>query len=352
MKIVFWQNIISPHQSFFIRELAEKHEVILVAEKEISAERLQQGWTKPNIGKAVVIIANDKEQVDAIIKQTAKAFHIFSGFFGYPLVSYAFKEVIQFQNVGIIAESAIQMGWKKWGRYVLYRYYAYRYHKKIDFIFAMGTLGVNWYQSVGFDKNKIHEFQYFTEISEKPLCVRQETEITHFVFVGQLIVRKGVDKLLVALKELKNLNWQLTIIGDGILKTKLTQYVGANGLEDKVTFNGNLDNLAVMALLEERADCLILPSRFDGWGAVVNEALSRGIRVIVSDKCGAASLVKNEDFGYIYNEKSKKDLIAKLKCIIETKNNDKAKLRNSFKNKFTSNKVQEFIDILIGNRHD
>ena len=46
-------------------------------------------------------------------------------------------------------------------------------------------------------------------------------------------------------------------------------------------------------LLMQESDVFILPSVYDGWGAVVNEALQVGCYVIVSDACGASDLVKN-----------------------------------------------------------
>ena len=39
------------------------------------------------------------------------------------------------------------------------------------------------------------------------------------------------------------------------------------------------------------SDLLILPSRFDGWGAVVNESLMCGTPVICSHRCGAKDLL-------------------------------------------------------------
>ena len=40
------------------------------------------------------------------------------------------------------------------------------------------------------------------------------------------------------------------------------------------------------------ADCLVLPSLHDGWGAVVSEALIAGTPVICSDACGSAGVVE------------------------------------------------------------
>jgi glycosyltransferase involved in cell wall biosynthesis len=39
------------------------------------------------------------------------------------------------------------------------------------------------------------------------------------------------------------------------------------------------------------SDCCVVPSRHDGWGMVVNEALIAGTPVVCSDGCGAAAMI-------------------------------------------------------------
>lgn len=49
-----------------------------------------------------------------------------------------------------------------------------------------------------------------------------------------------------------------------------------------------------------QADCLVLPSRYDGWGAVVSEALMAGTPVICSDRCGAVEVVYASKVGGVF----------------------------------------------------
>jgi len=49
------------------------------------------------------------------------------------------------------------------------------------------------------------------------------------------------------------------------------------------------------------SDCLVLPSEYEPWGLVVNEAMAAGLPVIVSDKVGcAADLVRSGENGVVY----------------------------------------------------
>jgi glycosyltransferase involved in cell wall biosynthesis len=62
--------------------------------------------------------------------------------------------------------------------------------------------------------------------------------------------------------------------------------------------------------LMNKCDILILPSLFDGWGAVVNEALQAGMQVIASEHCGASILLDGEQRGEVFS--FKKDNFAEV----------------------------------------
>ena len=56
------------------------------------------------------------------------------------------------------------------------------------------------------------------------------------------------------------------------------------------------------------ADCFVLPTREDIWGLVVNEAISFGLPVVSTYRCGSAlEIIKNDTFGELINP-TKNDL--------------------------------------------
>ena len=57
----------------------------------------------------------------------------------------------------------------------------------------------------------------------------------------------------------------------------------------------------VLELLQDM-DCLVLPSRYDGWGAVVSEALMSGTPAICSDRCGSAVAVRSSGVGGVFKQ--------------------------------------------------
>jgi glycosyltransferase involved in cell wall biosynthesis len=105
---------------------------------------------------------------------------------------------------------------------------------------------------------------------------------TRFLFVGQLIDRKGIDVLLRAFAGLNHA--ELLIAGDGPLRDRV---LAASGRDSRVIVYGHLEPKALGDLFR-RADVFVLPSLYETWGLVVNEALGHGLPVVVTDQVGAA----------------------------------------------------------------
>jgi len=205
MRIIFWQNVLSPHQSVYIRALANKRniEVTLVVEKEISKHRKDMGWNIPDFGNAKILIYPEKAEIFQILKETGHdSIHIFSGIRAYPLVRNAFLKSLSFNTIrGILSESADLRGLKGVFRLGLGKIEAFRFQNKIDFVLAIGDLGAQWFRKCAFPKNKIYPFGYFVEkINLNKNDLNQYNERInnkfHLIFIGQLIECKGVDILL------------------------------------------------------------------------------------------------------------------------------------------------------------
>ena len=81
MDFVFWQNIISPHQSSVLKELSSKEncKITLVVEEEIPTWRKAMGWQIEDLGNVDIVIAPDKKKVSNIIDNKKDAINIFSG---------------------------------------------------------------------------------------------------------------------------------------------------------------------------------------------------------------------------------------------------------------------------------
>ena len=134
------------------------------------------------------------------------------------------------------------------------------------------------------------------------------------LYVGQLITRKRVDLLLQAFSQLDLPTARLRIIGKGDQEQPLQQLAHQLGIAERVSFTPGMPNAGIVAAMAA-ADVLVLPSRFDGWGAVVNEALMVGTPVICSDRCGASDVIENGRNGYVFEAGNARALLECLHSI-------------------------------------
>jgi glycosyltransferase involved in cell wall biosynthesis len=94
-------------------------------------------------------------------------------------------------------------------------------------------------------------------------------------------------------------------VGGGPDKKKLEQIAESTSIE----FNDWL-SYDKLPELYSAADCFILPSNFEPWGLVVNEAMSAGLPIILSDKVGALpDLLEENKNGWKFNSDSEDELV-------------------------------------------
>lgn len=343
MKIIFWQNIVSPHLSYFLSKLGDDYEVILIVNSMMSDERKSQGWSVPHLNNVEIVEITDLAHIHQLIERYKSEINIFSGFSSMNILNlrYAFQNIIKHTKVFIISESPIQQGIKTFGRQFLYKLYYLKYRKRINHIFAMGNIGVEWFKKSGFPNEKITPFCYFIEPSKKDVSVKSFSHKTRYLFVGQLIRRKGIDNFIEALSELDKKEWNLKIVGKGVEEDKIRNLISKNNIQDHIEFLGTVKNENILNLVKE-SDYLVLPSRFDGWGAVISEALSVGTKVICSDKCGASAIVSQE-MGYVYREGDKLSFVETLKQSLIKKDYDQTVIISNYAKKI-NDKIKEFVD--------
>ncbi len=307
MKFVFWQNVISIHQSAFIKALANKYDVTLIAAEDITEQRKADGWSIPDMGAAKVLVAPSQTKIEELLSQKDTK-QVFSGIDAFPMVYAVFKQAItEGCDISVMMEPYQWQGLKGFMRRCKYAFHALRYSKYIKHIFATGDLGVKAFRKAGFPAKKLHQWGYFTE--QNVANTTSQNSKPKLIFVGSIDKRKNILALVDAANKCQELYDEFLIIGGGPLETELKEAIRKN---NKIHYLGRVHNEAVAPLIAS-CDLLVLPSLFDGWGAVVNEALSQGTRVLCSDNCGAASLLDGSSRGGVFNLNDKESLATELK---------------------------------------
>lgn len=166
----------------------------------------------------------------------------------------------------------------------------------------------------------INNQKYYPNPQEKQ--VKSDGNLV-FLYVGRLDPEKNVDALISTFKTIvkERSNIKLIIVGGGSCEEQLKEQAMH---QQHIIFKGKLYGKDLINCYHS-ADILVLPSLFEPWGLVVNEALSAGLPVICSNKVGAGNdLVAAPNAGWIFNvednEEMKKIIMYCIDNINEVKN--------------------------------
>jgi glycosyltransferase involved in cell wall biosynthesis len=145
-------------------------------------------------------------------------------------------------------------------------------------------------------------------------------------FSGKLIPRKGVEDLIdaVAMLQRDGLRAGLLVVGDGPDRAALEERVRSHRLQWTV-FAG-FRNQSELAAWYGCMDVSVLPSRFETWGLVLNEAMLFQLPVIASSMVGAGEdLIAPGENGYVFDVGDVRGLADRLRGLVES-----AQLRRDF----------------------
>ena len=203
--------------------------------------------------------------------------------------------------------------------------------KNISVFLAIGKYNADFYKSFGMPEEKIFLVPYtvnndfFVSKAQELISKKKELRKKYNVpeespvvlFSGKLIDKKRPFDLLKAFEIIsKDIRTSLVFVGDGNLRNKLETYAKNNHIQN-VFFIG-FRNQTELPEFYAMADIFVLPSDFEPWGLVVNEAMCFGLPVIVSNKVGAGGdLVKNGENGFIYKAGNVIMLTSYLKDLLQ-----------------------------------
>lgn len=188
-------------------------------------------------------------------------------------------------------------------------------------IWGVGKFGVEGYRAEFGPQHTYKNLPYASNLDPFIAMPRPRAgaaEERRFLFSGAFVARKGVTHLARAFVRLatENSHVRLVMVGDGPLRERLKEIL--KPVDDKVVWRGFV-KWHDLPQEYSRGDVLCLPSRYDGWGMVVVEALAAGMPVIATNRVGAAlELVENHETGWRITPDDEEALLSAMRTAAAT----------------------------------
>jgi glycosyltransferase involved in cell wall biosynthesis len=195
--------------------------------------------------------------------------------------------------------------------------------KRVEGIIFPSEKVCNWYKKEVSNKPKtlilpiIHNDEIFRK--ELALSLNKANQYIKqynlydkkvILFVGRLVEVKNIPILIKAFAKLEDFDAVLVIVGEGPLFDHLKDMVKTSNISQKVIFTGRKEGVDLVSWYTI-AQLFVLPSTYEPFGAVVNEALLAGCEVLCSEKAGASSLI-NLTNGHLFKPYNEKELLLHL----------------------------------------
>jgi glycosyltransferase involved in cell wall biosynthesis len=184
--------------------------------------------------------------------------------------------------------------------------------KRASGVMPMGKLGDEFFAKYGADPNRFYhvpcwpDYDAFAGVDQQQLQrfrrkYRLHDARKYILYLGRLVPDKRVDLLIDAFAEVADdrPDWDLLIVGDGVLRDELHRRVPER-LQSRVVWTGFVDGADTIAAYHA-AEMLVLPSDMEPWALVVQEAMAAGLVVISSDRPGATyELIEDGKSGRVF----------------------------------------------------
>lgn len=154
-----------------------------------------------------------------------------------------------------------------------------------DAALVPGARGAEYALSLGIRASHIHRVGNVVDNRHFGMDAgTRNTSARSFLYVGRLSPEKNLDSLLAGYAAYRQQggDWRLRIVGDGPEAGRLRERLRSIPDSDLAGWVGYDELPGVL----QSSTALVLPSRYEPWGLVVNEAMAAGLPVLVSKSCG------------------------------------------------------------------
>ena len=287
MKFVFHTNSVSPHQIPLAREIVKRigeANYRYIYTTPLTDERRNMGWS---VSSEAWIVSETEtpQQCQAwledcdVLMSGLRDIDLFERRAAKGLRSFYVSERWFKPPIGVLR--MFVPSFRKMGK----RFVGWVNSSSDSRVLAIGPWAQKDFVRMGVGRDKIVEWGYFVE--PNGACRARETRndgSLRLMWCGRMIALKHVADIIKAIRILPAVKKvELTIVGDGPERERLMKI--AEGLP--VVFLKSQPIETIREIMRTHDTFVFSSNGFEGWGAVVSEALEEGMNVIGTCECGA-----------------------------------------------------------------
>lgn len=345
--IVFFNNYLNHHQALIADALWEltKHNYTFVATTPMPEFRKRLGYRELRNRPYLLDTYNNVEGYNKAMQLAMNADVALFG--GGNILPFKLERMKLGKISFEVSERWLKRGWLNLFSPRLMKnlwYYHTRFYNKPLFKLCASAYAANDQYLLRSFKNRCYKWGYFTKVEEfeveKHVNSKPENQV-RMMWCARFLDWKHPEMVVKLAKKMQENGYQLKIdmFGSGSEQEKTMRLCKRLGVDDMVSFKGNKPNDEILAEMRRHDIFLFTSDRNEGWGAVLNEAMSNGCAVVASHEIGSVPFLVNDGKnGMIFKSKNIDSLYEKVVWLVEHPNVRKRMAINAYytmKNKWS-----------------
>ena len=310
MKIVFVSNFLNHHQIPLCEEMINNvDEYYFIATDNGS----NQGYQRTEARDYVIDYRVDKNRAE---KEIVSADAVIFGACPDSLVELRMKEnkLSFIYSERIFKKGILRCLIPRNFKMLKSRYLNHK-HKNLYVLAASAFLSYDL-SVFGFNNSKIFKWGYFPNCEINSDLKKEQNTI---LYAGRLLKLKHVETVIKTARLLKRdgFEFKVNIVGDGPEKQRLIALKNKYKLDDCVKFLGSKTHNEVLEIMQSSSIYMFTSDFNEGWGAVLNEAMTNSCAVVASSAIGSVPfLITHNENGMIYKYGNDKNAYKAVKELL------------------------------------
>lgn len=337
MTLTFITNFIHHHQIYladeFYKILGDDYKYVAC---EPLPEWLIRGGYDPNISRPYILRAYDE---DDLLKEAERLARVSDVVIIGSAPEYMVKQRLKqnkitfhyserwFKNISYHILSP-RLWFRIWNNHIKYR------NNRSYMLCASAYTAPDVHKVFAYP-NKCFKWGYFTNVVDfdfEASFVSKQGNVTHLMWCARFLAWKHPELPIELARRLKDRGYRfrLDMFGSGEELDKIKSLVLSLGVEDVVSFKGNLPNSEILLEMRKHDIFLFTSDRNEGWGVVTNEAMSNGCVFVGSNVIGSVPfLVKDGENGLVFESENVDSLTEKVMYLLDNPQECKRLARNA-----------------------